>query len=46
MTRIRFAKMHGAGNDLVVIDCLRGDPVADWLTAEREVDARLQQEAG
>ena len=23
-----------------------GDPVADWLTAEQEVDARLQQEVG
>ncbi len=28
--RIPFAKMHGAGNDLVVIDCLAGDPVDDW----------------
>ena len=28
--RIPFAKMHGTGNDLVVIDCLEGDPVDDW----------------
>jgi diaminopimelate epimerase len=28
--RLPFAKMHGAGNDLVVIDCLKGDPVENW----------------
>jgi diaminopimelate epimerase len=28
--RIPFTKMHGAGNDFVVIDCLDGDPVDDW----------------
>ena len=28
--RLAFAKMHGAGNDLVVIDCLKGDPVENW----------------
>jgi diaminopimelate epimerase len=28
--KIPFAKMHGAGNDVVLIDCLEGDPVADW----------------
>jgi diaminopimelate epimerase len=28
--RVRFAKMHGAGNDFPVIDCLAGDPVDDW----------------
>ena len=27
---IRFAKMHGAGNDLVIVDCLGGEPVEDW----------------
>ncbi len=31
MTRkLGFAKMHGAGNDVVIIDCLDGDPVEDW----------------
>ena len=28
--RIPFAKMHGAGNDFVVINCLQADPVDDW----------------
>jgi diaminopimelate epimerase len=28
--RIPFAKMHGAGNDFVVINCLQDDPVDDW----------------
>ncbi len=28
--RIPFAKMHGAGNDFVVIDCTDGDPLVDW----------------
>jgi diaminopimelate epimerase len=32
---IPFAKMHGAGNDLVVVDCLAGDPVADWAAFAR-----------
>jgi diaminopimelate epimerase len=32
---IRFSKMHGAGNDFVVIDCLRGDPVQDWKAFAR-----------
>ncbi len=30
MSRIPFVKMHGAGNDFVVVDCLDGDPVDDW----------------
>jgi diaminopimelate epimerase len=39
---IRFAKMHGAGNDLVVIDCLGGDPVDDWTGFARfALDRRL-----
>ena len=39
---IRFAKMHGAGNDLVVIDCLGGDPVEDWTSFARfALDRRL-----
>lgn len=33
--KIPFAKMHGAGNDLVVIDCLHGDPVEDWAAFAR-----------
>jgi diaminopimelate epimerase len=32
---IPFAKMHGAGNDLVVVDCLAGDPVSDWAAFAR-----------
>ena len=39
---IRFAKMHGAGNDLIVIDCLGGDPVDDWTSFARfALDRRL-----
>jgi diaminopimelate epimerase len=30
MSTIPFVKMHGAGNDFVVVDCLDGDPVEDW----------------
>lgn len=42
MSRIRFAKMHGAGNDLVIVDCLAGDPVADWAAFARfALDRRL-----
>ena len=34
--------MHGAGNDLVVVDCLAGDPVADWAAFARfALDRRL-----
>lgn len=33
--RIAFSKMHGAGNDYVVIDCTDGDPVSDWETFAR-----------
>jgi len=29
-SRIPFTKMHGAGNDVLVVDCLDGDPVEDW----------------
>jgi len=40
--RVRFTKMHGAGNDFVVIDCLAGDPVSDWETFARfALDRRL-----
>ncbi len=40
--RVRFSKMHGAGNDFVVIDCLAGDPVSDWETFARfALDRRL-----
>lgn len=27
---LRFTKMHGAGNDFVVVDCRAGNPVEDW----------------
>jgi diaminopimelate epimerase len=34
--------MHGAGNDLVVVDCLAGDPVSDWAAFARfALDRRL-----
>jgi diaminopimelate epimerase len=34
--------MHGAGNDLVIVDCLAGDPVADWAAFARfALDRRL-----
>ncbi len=33
--KLPFAKMHGAGNDFVVIDCTNGDPVDDWETFAR-----------
>ena len=40
--RIPFSKMHGAGNDLVIVDCLAGDPVADWAAFARfALDRRL-----
>jgi diaminopimelate epimerase len=35
VTRVRFAKMHGAGNDVVVVDCMQGSPVADWSAFAR-----------
>jgi diaminopimelate epimerase len=42
VSRIPFAKMHGAGNDFVVIDCLAGDPVNDWAAFARfALDRRL-----
>jgi diaminopimelate epimerase len=37
MRRIPFTKMHGAGNDFVVVDCMRGDPVEDWTRFARQV---------
>ena len=33
--KIPFVKMHGAGNDFVVIDCLAGEPVDDWQAFAR-----------
>jgi len=40
--KIPFSKMHGAGNDLIVIDCLAGDPVEDWEAFARfALDRRL-----
>jgi diaminopimelate epimerase len=42
VTRVRFAKMHGAGNDFVVVDCLDGSPVSDWAAfARRALDRRF-----
>jgi diaminopimelate epimerase len=37
MKRLPFSKMHGAGNDFVVIDCMEGDPVDDWASFARRV---------
>jgi diaminopimelate epimerase len=37
VTRVRFAKMHGCGNDFVMVDCLEGDPVGDWRAFARRV---------
>jgi diaminopimelate epimerase len=28
--KVPFSKLHGAGNDVVLIDCLEGDPLGDW----------------
>ncbi len=40
--KLPFSKMHGAGNDLVIIDCLEGDPVEDWEAFARFVlDRRM-----
>ena len=33
--RIPFSKMHGAGNDYVVVDCSAGEPVRDWAAFAR-----------
>jgi diaminopimelate epimerase len=33
--RVPFAKMHGAGNDLIVVNCLEGEPVDDWTSFAR-----------
>lgn len=33
--RIPFCKMHGAGNDYVVVDCSAGEPVSDWAAFAR-----------
>ena len=42
MRRIPFAKMHGAGNDFVFVDCMNGDPVDDWTGfARRALDRHL-----
>ena len=37
MKRVPFAKMQGAGNDFVVVDCMGGDPVEDWTAFARRV---------
>ena len=33
--RIPFRKMHGAGNDYVVVDCSAGEPGRDWAAFAR-----------
>ena len=33
--QIPFSKMHGAGNDYLVVDCSAGDPVRDWAPFAR-----------
>lgn len=35
--KIPFSKLHGAGNDVVVVDCMHGDPVSDWSAFARAV---------
>ena len=37
MSTLRFTKMHGAGNDVLLVDCMRGDPVDDWRAFARSV---------
>ena len=37
MSTLRFTKMHGAGNDVLLVDCMRGDPVDDWRAFARHV---------
>ena len=40
--KLPFAKLHGAGNDFVVIDCTDGDPGLDWSEFARfALDRRL-----
>ncbi len=40
--KLPFTKMHGAGNDVVIVDCSEGDPVEDWTPlARRLLDRRL-----
>ena len=42
MKTVRFTKMHGAGNDVLLVDCMRGDPVDDWRAfARRLLDRHL-----
>jgi diaminopimelate epimerase len=39
---IAFSKMHGAGNDVIIVSCLDGDPVSDWEAFARfALDRRL-----
>lgn len=33
--RVRFSKMHGCGNDFVVVNCMDGDPVDAWTDFAR-----------
>ncbi len=40
--KLPFAKLHGAGNDFVVIDCTNGEPALDWSEfARRVLDRRF-----
>ena len=37
MRHLPVTKMHGAGNDVVLVDCLQGEPVDDWRAFARRV---------
>lgn len=40
MTKMKFTKMHGAGNDYVYLDCFAADPPEDLPKLAREISHR------